>query len=721
MTGFASLNPVVQHHIVNSLGWQGLRPLQEEAVAPIMNGEDAILLAPTAGGKTEAACFPLMSKMADENWQGLSVLYLCPLKALLNNLQPRIESYTAWIGRETLTWHGDVSASARTRIKREQPDVLLTTPESLESMLVSASVDAEQLFGNLRAVVIDEVHAFAGDDRGWHLLAVLARIESLLGRRFQRVGMSATVGNPDELLNWLQSADTARIGRVIAPDVPGNALAVVGSSLAVTSTQPAHLGAAPTDVTVDYVGRVENAVKVIAALHQGEKRLVFVDSRRLAEEIGEGLHEAGVTVFISHSSLSAAERRRSEEAFADARDCVIVATSTLELGIDVGDLDRVIQINAPRTVSSFLQRLGRTGRRAGTERNCLFLALDNDNLLTMMGMLNCWSQGWVEPVTPPIAPRHIAAQQILAFALQNHRIPLSDWKKPWGTLPLFDSTADESFEYLLSEGFLQQDGGIAFMGPEAEKRFGHRHFMELLAVFTAAPQFTVMAGRNDIGFVETEVLTESVEGPRVLLLSGRSWMVTHIDWNRRICYVESTTITGRAKWGSAGEGASFEINRGMRAVLLGALPAGVTLTRRASSAMEGLRADRNTTVAADALVVTREDNGDWRWWTWAGTRANRTLSAWLSSIVPPRQLTRGDSIRLYPDIGPREISAALAAARSPDAPKPLPFVNPKALSGLKFSAALPEKLAVLTMAARLVDLHGAEATLGNKSSVRAQG
>lgn len=198
-------------------------------------------------------------------------------------------------------------------------------------------------------------------------------------------------------------------------------------------------------------------------------------------------------------------------------------------------------------------------------------------------------------------------------------------------------------------------------------------------------------------------------------------MVTHIDWNRRICYVETTTITGRAKWGSAGEGASFRISRGMRATLLGAMPTGVTLTRRATSTIEGLRTDRSSTVSDEALVVTREDNGDWRWWTWAGTRANRTLSAWLPSIVPPRQLARGDSIRLYPDIGPREISAALAVARMPDAPKPLPFVNPKALSGLKFSAALPEKLAVLTLAARLVDPVGAEATLANKSSVRAQG
>ncbi|WP_328811363.1 DEAD/DEAH box helicase [Rhodococcus sp. NBC_00294] len=711
MSGFDLLDPVIQHHVVNTLGWQGLRPLQDRAIRPILDGEDAILLAPTAGGKTEAACFPLLSRMTTQRWQGLSVLYLCPLKALLNNLQPRVSVYSAWTGRTAATWHGDVTAAGRAVIKRDRPDVLLTTPESLESMLVSRSVDAEQLFGDLQAVVIDEVHAFAGDDRGWHLLAVLARIESLLGRPLQRIGMSATVGNPAELLQWLQSADTTRIGTVIAPDVPANAVAAIETSLTISarSTLPAL---ASVDVTVDYVGNVDNAVKVIAALHHGEKRLVFVDSRRLAEEIGEGLHDAGITVFLSHSSLSAAERRRSEEAFADARDCVIVATSTLELGIDVGDLDRVIQINAPRTVSSFLQRLGRTGRRPETLRNCLFLALDSSNLVSVLGMLRCWSTGWVEPVTPPVAPRHIAAQQILAYALQNHKIGLTNWQKPWGTLPLFDTTAQQSFEYLLDERFLESDGGIAFIGTEAEQKFGRRHFMDLLAVFTAAPQFTVMAGRNDIGFVETEVLTESVEGPRVLLLGGRSWLVTHIDWKRRLCYVESTTIPGRAKWGSAGEGASFPIARGMRAVLLGAAPAGVKLTRRAQDDIEGTRTDRNAAVSLNALVISR-DGDDWRWWTWAGSRANRTLSAWLPDLIPARQSARSDYIRLHSDLRPREISAALAAARRPDAPKPLPFVDTKAVRGLKFSAALPDKLAALTLSSRLVDSESANIVLAD--------
>ncbi|WP_398862529.1 helicase-related protein [Streptomyces pakalii] len=148
---------------------------------------------------------------------------------------------------------------------------------------------------------------------------------------------------------------------------------------------------------------------MISALHHGEKRLVFCDSRKQVEELGAALRARDVTVFLSHASLSADERARSDQAFAEARDCVIVSASTLELGIDVGDLDRVIQIDSPGTVASFLQRIGRTGRRAGTSRNCLFLATRTESLLQAAGLLTLWALGWVEPVTPPPSPRHPAA------------------------------------------------------------------------------------------------------------------------------------------------------------------------------------------------------------------------------------------------------------------------------------------------------------------------
>ncbi|GAA2454054.1 hypothetical protein GCM10010405_42360 [Streptomyces macrosporus] len=250
----------------------------------------------------------------------------------------------------------------------------------------------------------------------------------LLGtvRTIQRIGLSATVGNPRHLLEWLQGAGRGqRPGRVVAPEI----------TAAPGETRPAG------EVELDYVGSLENAAKLIAALHRGEKRLVFCDSRRQVEQLGAALRARDVTVFLSHASLSVDERTRSEQAFAEARDCVIVSTSTLELGIDVGDLDRVIQIDSPTTVASFLQRIGRTGRRADTVRNCLFLTTDEDTLLQAAGLLLLWGRGWVEPVTAPPEPRHLVAQQLLAVTLQEHKLGDRMWHEQWNGLAPFDRSA----------------------------------------------------------------------------------------------------------------------------------------------------------------------------------------------------------------------------------------------------------------------------------------
>lgn len=676
MDAFDRLHPGVQYHIANTLRWNDLRPTQSAAVEPILDGTDAIILAPTAGGKTEAAIFPLLTRMAESEWADVSVLYVCPLRALLNNLHPRVNAYAQWIGRTAAVWHGDVNQSQRQRILALRPDILLTTPESLEAMLVSTKVDPRVLFQGLRAVVVDEIHAFAGDDRGWHLLSVLERLARVAGRPLQRVGLSATVGNPDQLLEWLQGSQRDRQKRVVNPDV------------AATASAP--------DITVDYVGSLANAAKVIASLHQGEKRLVFVDSRRRAEELASGLRALRVETFVSHSSLSAAERRRSEAAFADARDTVIVATSTLELGIDVGDLDRVIQIGSPQTVASFLQRLGRTGRRAGTVRNCLFLCVKDEELLLSLGMLMRWSEGWVEPITAPPQPRHIAAQQILALTLQEHRIGAATWRDWWGELPVFDESAPEIFEFLEAEGYLDRDGDFLHIGPEAERKFGRRYFSDLTAVFTAAPEFTVLAGRAEVGAVGPELLTEEVAGPRTLLLGGRSWLVTHVDWQRHRCFVEPVESGGRAKWSGLGRGVSFEVTRGMRSVVLGSRPLGVTLTTRAENALLGLRAEYEDCAADDATVMVLPSSTSGRWWTWAGTAANRTLLASLPKLVDPRQRVDEKSLRLLPGI---ELERAKATLR--DVVWREPAVDANAVRGLKFSPALPVELATQTLGVRL--------------------
>ncbi|WP_433533777.1 DEAD/DEAH box helicase [Micromonospora sp. CA-249363] len=698
MRGADLLHPVVLHHVVNSLQWPALRPLQDASVQPLLAGEDALLLAPTAGGKTEAAVFPILSRMAQENWSGTSVLYVCPLKALLNNLLPRLETYTAWLGRRAALWHGDVTTGRRRAILRERPDILLTTPESLESMLVSAVVDHDAFFGQLRAVVVDEVHAFAGDDRGWHLLAVLERLSRVAGRSVQRIGLSATVGNPAQLLSWLQgSGHGQKSARVVAPDLPP------------ATASPTPVPPPKGEVELDYVGSVHNAAKVIAALHHGQKRLVFCDSRALVEDLGQRLRALNVTTFLSHASLSADERRRAEEAFAQERDCVIVATSTLELGIDVGDLDRVIQINAPRSVAAFLQRIGRTGRRPGGTRNCLFLALNEEGLLHAAGLLDLWAQGWVEAVVPPPEPRHIVAQQVLALSLQRHRVGDSLWSREWNGLTPFDESADVIVRHLIDHGYLDVDSGMLFIGPEAEMRFGRRHFMDMLAVFTAPPQFTVLAGRTEIGRTDPALLTAKVSGPRLLLLAGRSWRVTHVDWKRRRCFVEPADGGGKALWMTNGprQGLSYEMVRAMRDVLLGAEPP-VALTGRAKTRLADLRDSATSIVHPGGTVVARDGDDEVRWWTWAGFRANATLVATLSELADPAQRYDDASIRLRSDVDNRTMRLALADAAERIC---LPEVSERAVAGLKFSAALPNRLAVATLAVRLADIPAARSVL----------
>lgn len=644
----------ITFHLVNTLGWPSLRPLQREAVAPVRAGSNALLIAPTAGGKTEAAMLPLLSEMVEAPWRGLSVLYVTPLRALLNNLYPRLSTYAAWVGRRVGLWHGDVGAGERRRLLADPPDVLLTTPESLEAMLVSTSVDHRYLFADLRALVVDELHAFAGDDRGWHLLAVAERLQKLAGRRLQRVGMTATVGNPDELLGWLTRGAS---GDVVAP---------------------AAEGPAGADVVVDYVGSVGNAATVIDVLHRGEKRLVFCQSRAQAESLALSLREREVPTVVSHSSLSADERRRAEQSFAEASECVVVATSTLELGVDIGDLDRVVQLDAPSSVSSFLQRLGRTGRRAGTTRNMLFLATTEPGLVQSCAVLSLWGRGFVEPVVAPSTPWHIAAQQFLALALQEGRFSLAEWREWW---PGLDWMAESVLSHLVAEGFLETDGGFAFVGPAAEKRFGRRNFLELTSVFTAAPELKVLHGRAEVGAVSPLALTVRREGPRVLSLGGRAWLVTHVDWRRRQVFVVPGEGRGRSVWQGSSAVLGFELAQAVRDVLAGADPE-VELSARAVARLARVRESFSWVGEGTAI------EGD-RWWTWAGTRANAALAAGLGG--------RADGLSVVVD---EVLTVADVRAVVPVEPA----VDEGALDGLKFSALLPADAAGEVLAERSGDV-----------------
>ena len=687
---FDRLHPVIQHHVVNTLGWPALRPLQRESVGPLLDGDDAVLLAPTAGGKTEAAIFPLLTRMDTERWPGLSLLYVCPLKALLNDLHPRVQRYAGWLGRTADVRHGDVGRGARRRQAVERPSVLLTTPESLEAMLVTRTIDAARFFGDVRAVVVDEVHAFAGDDRGWHLLAVLDRLAAMAGRQVQRVGLSATVGNPEALLQWLQGRTAGqRAAKVIAP-------AAEGSSVV-------------PELSLDYVGSEANAAVVLSRIHVGEKRLVFADSRRAVEALSVRLREHGVETFASHSSLAVDERRRAETAFAEARDCVIVSTSTLELGIDVGDLDRVLQLGAPHSVASLLQRLGRTGRRPGTTRNMTFLVRDDVELLRAAGLLLLLAEGFVEPVTPPPQPRHIAAQQFLGVALQKGHIDVreeSRWMAELGLTSAEDLA--EVARWLVETGHLDVDSGLAFVGPEAERRYGPRNFMEVLAVFAAAPEVTVLHGRAEIGTVDPLVLSTKVVGPRRIVLGGRPWQVTHVDWRRRRAFVEPSEHAGVTRWSGDARPYSFELSDAVRRVLLGVDPPGMTQSGRATERIAMVRERYGGFADPECTVLAKDDTG-FRWWTFAGARANAVLATALRLAVPDL-VEAGTFSNLYiplrGELSPPDVAAAMRAARrhvGDDMSGAVPDVSERALKKLKFSELLPPDLAIRTLAARAAD------------------
>ena len=676
MSAFERLHPSLQYHIVNTLGWPGLRASQLEAIDPVVSGQNALLLAPTAGGKTEAAAFPVLSRMLTEDWRGVSVLYVCPIRALLNNLEPRLAHYAGLLGRRAALWHGDVTAGDKRRVLRDLPDLLLITPESIEGMLISRRVDHRAFFAGLQAVVVDELHAFAGDDRGWHLLAVIARIERIIGRRLQRIGLSATVGNPEDLAAWLTG---------------GRPVVVAGRSAA----------SADAEVAVDHVGSLDNAALVISRLHRGEKRLVFCDSRGKVEQLAAGLRGHGVQTFVSHSSLGIDARRQAEDAFARERDCVIVATSTLELGIDVGDLDRVIQIDAPSTVSSLLQRMGRTGRRVGTQRNCLFLTTSDRAFLNALGIVQLWGEGYVEPVIAPPSPLHLYAQQIMALILQEGGLPECDVEPSlaaaFGSVNEDDTAAILS--HMLASGILAGDGGILGIGPAGEKMFGRRNFLELVATFTTPAMITVMHGRQELGQVDPISLTGHTDQPSVLLLAGRNWLVSSIDWRRRLAWAEPAAGSGKSSWMGGARFLHFDLCRAIQRCVAGKQAHG-TLSKRAATKLAEVVEEFSFLEARTQALVSEGDGI--RWWTFAGGKAN----AALAMIVGRHgvRAKRFDDFGLDLDVAPPAISA--------DEVELLPEEKPSAgiqreAAELKFSACLPVKMAYSTIFRRQFDFQKA--------------
>jgi len=678
VTAFDRLHPALQHHIVNSLGWRELREVQSLSLDAFLTGANLVILAPTAGGKTESAFFPVISQMLTEGWNGFSVLYVSPIRALLNNQEQRLQKYFELVGRRAACWHGDTSQGTRKKIVADPPDCLLTTPESLEAILVSTKIDHREFFKNIQTVVIDELHAFAGDDRGWHLLSVFSRIRRLAGRDMQRIGLSATVGNPAEMLAWLSS----------------------GSQRQRQVVSPAPVSRQTPDVQLDYVGSLQNAAKVISLLHRGEKRLVFCDSRSRVEQLALLLREREVETFVSHSSLGVEERRAAEHAFAQKQNCVIVATSSLELGLDVGDLDRVIQIDAPATVSSFLQRMGRTGRRTGARSNCLFLATSDEGLLRAAAVLDLWGRGYVEPVNAPPKPFHILAQQLMALILQEHGVGRRAFVEWLADVPAFAAMSSEQIEamvdHLVRTETLFEDAGILSFGPEGEAEYGRKNFLELLSVFTSPPLFRVMSGQKELGNVHESTFYKKQEGPVILVLAGRSWKTNHLDWKRRTAYVEPTDEKGRSRWIGEGQFLSFRVCQAIRRILA-AETTEPCWSQRATAQIGEVRMEYPW-ASVDRTTLIQQSNGEVQWWTFAGGLANTLMTDHLGGGTK----AKADNLCLrFPSSLKLTDVERLIDSRIRDEIVPVP--SEEAISNLKFGECLPPSIAGAVFAARFND------------------
>ncbi len=696
-SGFDRLCGALQYQIVNGLGWSALRPVQEATIEAVLDGDDCVVLAPTAGGKTEAAFFPLLSRMVDEDWQGTSVLYLSPIRALLNNQEARVEALCGYVGRRAFKWHGDVGPAARRRFLGAQADVLLTTPESLEAMLMSPRVAGVEVFAGLRAVVIDEVHAFAGDDRGAHLAAVLERLSRYAGRGLQRIGLSATVGNPEAILRWLRGG-SGRPGRVVDP---GGARAV-------------------PELALDYVGTSANAAKVVAALHRGKKRLVFVDSRRGVEELGAELKGLGVATWVTHGSLAMRVRADAERAFAEGRDCVIAATSALELGIDVGDLDHVLQVDAPATVASFLQRMGRTGRREGTTANCTFLATKASALLQAAGLVRLFEKGFVEDVEVPHRAMHIMAHQVMALGVQTQGVRADRWWE-WlrGAAP-FEGVTDAErarlVEHMLAEGILADHGGRLWLGEEGEKRYGRANFRALYAVFQAPRLVTVLHAAEEVGTVDASFLAalQDREDEGAFVLGGRMWEVLHVDWERGRCSVKPAESGRAARWMGGGRQLSWALCRAMRELLVeDAVDA--RWSGRAKEAMAGMRADYY--FLREGAVMLEAGEEEIIWHDFAGGGANLLLARMLEEELGG--MVRGNNTRLAlmgaagrSMVAVRQVLRRWHAEGRPTLEDALRFApDPERTRLSKFLPCLPPEMARELVVARLVDLDGARGAI----------
>ncbi|EBS6147639.1 DEAD/DEAH box helicase [Salmonella enterica] len=551
MNEYQRLDPRIQKWIYRQ-GWADLRELQKKAVPPILAGDrDVLISAATAAGKTEAFFLPACSAIADIQG-GFGILYISPLKALINDQYRRLESLGDALEIPVTPWHGDVAQSKKLKAKKNPAGILLITPESLEAMLIRNAGWLKQAFAPLTYIAIDEFHAFIGSERGMQLLSLLNRIDHLLGRidnPVPRVALSATLGELERVP--LSLRPNQRLPCNIITDSQTHAtlkVQVKGYLEPLTTSGQQPPPSAETQICHD-----------IFRLCRGDSHLVFANSRKRTESIAatlSDLSEASIVpneFFPHHGSLSRDLRETLEQRLQQGNlPTTAICTMTLELGIDIGKVSSVVQVTAPHSVASLRQRMGRSGRRDSPAVLRMLIAeheltptsgiVDQLRLqlvqsLAMIRLLI--GSKWFEPADTRQMHYSTLFHQILAIAAQWGGVRADQiWSQLCQQGP-FQKVRIDDFKTLLKHmgehQFLTQlSSGELVLGVEGERQVNQYTFY---AVFSTPEEFRIVAGSKTLGSIPVD---SPLMPDQHIIFGGRRWKVTDIDSDKKVIYVEAT-------------------------------------------------------------------------------------------------------------------------------------------------------------------------------------
>ncbi|MBI9068985.1 MAG: DEAD/DEAH box helicase [Salinivirgaceae bacterium] len=497
--------------------WESLRPIQAAAIFKIISTDNNYILASrTASGKTEAAFLPILSK-TDFNSIGVQVLYISPLIALINDQFYRIEDLCKDLEISVTKWHGEAKKSLKTNLIKNPNGIVLITPESLEAMFVNAPYNVSTLFGNLKYIVIDEIHSFLGVDRGLQLMSILSRIQQVNKSKITTIGLSATIGDD----NYIEA-------KRLTGDIDSTKI-LLDKAQKETEAKFKYFKNNSTELSLDLL-------KDLYKETSSNKVLIFPNSRGRTEEIAVKLRKIsdrvnGHKFYYSHHSSVDKEIRESVEHFAKNNErfnFCISCTSTLELGIDIGTVDKIVQIDSTHSVSSLVQRIGRSGRREGEKSIVNLYATNKWSLLQSLACWNLYKSGFLEPINTAKKPFDILLHQLLSIAKQLSGCPRSELFKRIRLNPTFKEITEIEINTLIDKfielDYLENIDRELILGIEGENIVNSREFY---SVFKTEPNFKVLHSGKKIGDIP---FSPQVRIDENILLAAKIWKIVDIDF-----------------------------------------------------------------------------------------------------------------------------------------------------------------------------------------------